>query len=87
MDNQDDAKATLYVDDAIEVILLLVMFGTALWVRYYVLIHYTRRSIFLTLMNVWVIYLLHFFLNRCIVAFINLRSIQVQFLYWMTYFL
>jgi len=41
MDNQDDAKATLYVDDAIEVILLLVMFGTALWVRYYL---YTIRG-------------------------------------------
>ena len=51
MDHEDDAKTTLYVDDAIEVILLLVMFGTALWVRYHTYlyrIHYTRMSIFLS---------------------------------------
>ena len=32
MDHEDNVQTTLYVDDAIELILLLVMFGTALWV-------------------------------------------------------
>ena len=33
MDQHGEIKTTLYVDDSIELTLLLVMFGTALWVR------------------------------------------------------
>ena len=32
MDGEEDVSTTLYIDDSIELILLLVMFGTALWV-------------------------------------------------------
>lgn len=34
MDGEEDVSTTLYIDDSIELILLLVMFGTALWVIY-----------------------------------------------------
>ena len=72
MDGEEDVSTTLYIDDSIELILLLVMFGTALWVdiQNYILQAFVLECLY--------------FLSRCTVAFINLRSILVQFHYLMT---